>query len=204
MARIDWRIQGIDVTSCNCAWGCPCQFMSLPTRGNCHAAVGFTIVRGPFRQVQRLDGLSFGGLFAWPKAIHEGNGEAQPIVDVRANEAQRDAILKIMSGEETEPGATIFNVFSATYSEVHTPMFKPIVVDADLATRTGRIDVEGVVDVRLEPIRNPITGAVVSPADLASGRVRVGAGGSREQQRPHPHRADHARLARETRPHRAP
>jgi hypothetical protein len=31
MARVDWRIQGTDVTHCNCAWGCPCQFMSLPT-----------------------------------------------------------------------------------------------------------------------------------------------------------------------------
>ncbi len=184
MTRVDWRIQGLDVTSCNCDWGCPCQFMSLPTRGHCHAAVGFHVVRGHFGST-RLDGLSFGGLFAWPKAIHEGNGEAQPIVDVRANDAQRDAILRIMSGEETEPGATIFNVFSATYSEVHTPMFKPIVVDADLATRTGRIDVEGVVDVRLEPIRNPITGAVVSPrislpdgfeweqAEVASSSVRT-------------------------------
>jgi hypothetical protein len=157
MAAIDWRIQGIDVTTCSCDWGCPCQFMALPTRGYCHAAVGFHIARGHFGKVS-LDGLSFGGLFAWPKAIHEGNGEAQPIVDVRASEAQRDAILRIMSGEETEPGATIFNVFAATYSKVHSPMFKPIVVEGDLTARTARFAVEGVVDARIEPIRNPLSG----------------------------------------------
>ena len=184
MARIDWHLQGLDVTSCSCDWGCPCQFMALPTRGFCHAAVGFHVERGHFGDV-RLDGLSFGGLFAWPKAIHEGNGEAQPIVDVRANDAQRDAILKIMSGEETEPGATIFNVFAATYSKIHTPMFKPIIVEGDLGTRRARIAVEGVVDVVIGPIVNPLSGkplyAKVSlpegfeweEAELASSEVRT-------------------------------
>ncbi|MEO7386699.1 MAG: DUF1326 domain-containing protein [Gammaproteobacteria bacterium] len=157
MASIDWRIQGIDVTTCNCAWGCPCQFMSLPTHGNCLAAVGFHIDRGHFGPTS-LDGLSFAGLFAWPKAIHEGNGEAQPIVDVRASAAQREAVLKIMSGEETEPGATIFNVFAATFSKVHEPLFKRIEIKADLATCTARLAIEDVVDARVDPIRNPVTG----------------------------------------------
>jgi hypothetical protein len=157
MAGVDWRIQGIDLTTCTCDWGCPCQFMALPTKGYCHAAVGFHITKGHFGNTA-LDGLAFGGLFAWPKAIHEGNGEAQPIVDVRANDAQRDAILKIMSGEETEPGATVFNVFAATYTNVHSPLFKPVTVEADLDARTGRFFVDGVVDARIEPIRNPVTG----------------------------------------------
>lgn len=184
MARVDWHVQGFDVTTCNCAWGCPCQFMSLPTEGNCRAVVGFHIDRGHFGKV-KLDGLSFAGLFAWPKAIHEGNGEAQPVVDVRANEAQREAILKIMSGEETEPGATIFNVFAATYGKVHPPMFKQIRMEADFAARTARIEIEGVAEARVEPIRNPITGAtsvarIVLPdgfefeeAECASSQVRT-------------------------------
>lgn len=184
MSRVDWRIQGVDLTTCSCDWGCPCQFMALPTRGLCHAAVGFQVSRGHFGKIP-LDGLAFGGLFAWPKAIHEGNGEVQPVVDVRANEAQRDALLKIMSGEETEPGATIFNVFAATYTKVHTPMFKPITVDVDFAARTARFDVEGVLEARIGPIRNPVTGAVsyarislpdgfeYEQAEVASSNVRT-------------------------------
>ena len=38
-------------------------------------------------------------------------------MDQRANEAQRDALLRIMSGQDTDPGATIFNVFSSTLDE---------------------------------------------------------------------------------------
>jgi len=181
---IDWHIEGIDVTTCSCDWGCPCQFMSLPTRGFCHAAVGFHVAKGHFGKTN-LDGLSFGGLFAWPKAIHEGNGEAQPIVDVRATDEQRDAILRIMSGEETEPGATIFNVFAATYSKVHSPMFRAITVEGDLVNRTARFAVEGVVDARIEPIRNPLTGNIMfakvslpdgfewEEAELGSSQVRT-------------------------------
>ena len=189
MARVDWRIQGFDVTNCNCAWGCPCQFMSPPTHGNCHAGVFFQVERGHFGKTS-LDGLAFGGLFAWPKAIHLGDGQAQPIIDVRANEAQRGALLKIMSGEETEPGATIFNVFSSTYSKVHDPLFKPIRIDANLEARTATVEVEGLFEARVEPIRNPVTGQsvraqIVLPAgfeyeraDAASGNVKTKPGAS--------------------------
>ena len=55
MSRVDWRIQGYDVTNCNCAWGCPCQFMSPPTHSHCQAGVFFRIDRGHFGEV-RLDG----------------------------------------------------------------------------------------------------------------------------------------------------
>lgn len=203
MARVDWRIQGYDVTNCNCAWGCPCQFMSLPTQGYCHAGVFFRVDRGHFGKTS-LDGLAFGGLFAWPKAIHLGDGHAQPVIDVRANDAQREAFLKIMSGEETEPGATIFNVFATTYSKVHEPVFKPIRIEADIEARTARIEVEGLFDARVEPIRNPVTGEkvraqIVLPegfeyerADAASGKVQTLPGASI----PLSWDAKHAHLAR--------
>lgn len=184
MARVDWHIQGFGVTTCNCAWGCPCQFMSLPTQGNCRAVVGFHVERGHFGKVA-LENLSFAGLFAWPKAIHEGHGEGQPVVDVRADEAQREALLKIMAGEETEPGATIFNVFAATYETLHAPLFRRIRMQADFQARTGLIEIDGLAEARVEPMRNPITGEpanarLVLPggfefeeAEFASSRVRT-------------------------------
>jgi hypothetical protein len=156
MSYVDWHLQGLNVSTCNCAWGCPCQFMSLPTNGHCHAAVGIRIDRGHFGSVS-LDGLAIGGVFAWPQAIHLGNGEAQPVVDVRASPAQREALLKIMSGQETEPGATIFNVFASTLAKVHDPLFAKISIRADRKARTATIAFEGIVDASVEPIRNPIT-----------------------------------------------
>lgn len=154
---IDWRMQGPEITNCNCAWGCPCQFNSLPTHGDCRAAVAMRIDKGHFGDVD-LSGLSWAGMFAWPGPIHEGGGEALVVIDPKATEAQRQALLTVLAGEETVPGATIFNVFAATLETMHEPVFKPIELELDLERRTGRIRIEGLVDTAVEPIRNPITG----------------------------------------------
>ena len=52
-----------------------------------------------------------GGIFQWPGAVHEGRGKCQPFVDERADAAQRDALIKIMSGQDTAPMATMFAVY---------------------------------------------------------------------------------------------
>jgi hypothetical protein len=185
MAKTEWMIKGPWLTTCNCDIGCPCQFNSLPTKGHCRAAVGCEIEEGFFGAV-RLDGVRFAGLFAWPSAIHKGGGEAQPIVDAKATQEQRAAVLSIMKGEETEPGATIFNVFAATIDTMHEPLFLPIDFDANVNERIGRVSVSGVLDIESEPIRNPVTGAThrarieiphgfeYASAEVASGTTRTG------------------------------
>jgi hypothetical protein len=155
---VDWRISGVELVTCNCDYGCPCQFNALPTRGNCRAAAAYRIDQGHFGDVP-LDGVAFVGLFAWPKAIHEGHGEAMLIVDEQASEAQRRAVHTIFRGEETEPGATIFDVFSNVIDTYHEPLYGPIEVELDPERRIGRFAVPGLVEGHSEPIRNPVTGA---------------------------------------------
>ena len=157
MAYIDWEIRGPEINSCNCDWGCPCQFNSLPTHGDCRATMAFQVDTGHFGDV-RLDGLRAAGMFAWPGAVHQGNGECLPIIDERATPAQRHALLSIMSGAETEPGATIFNVFASTYTTVHEPLFRHIDFDIDFKTATARFAVAGLVESQSAPISNPVTG----------------------------------------------
>lgn len=157
MTSIEWRLDGYDFSTCNCAYGCPCQFNALPTDGTCHAGAFFHVTSGHFGDVH-IDGLNFGGLFRWPGAIHMGNGEAVPIVDERANPAQREALLKIMSGQETDPGATFFQVFFSMLSKVHEPLFKPMRYEWDLDQAEARVVVENLFDAKAEPIRNPVTG----------------------------------------------
>jgi hypothetical protein len=157
MAYVDWRMRGPEIASCNCDWGCPCQFNALPTHGNCRAMTAMRIDEGHFGDID-LSGLSWCGMFAWPKAIHEGNGEAFVVISPQATEAQRSAILTILSGAETEPGATIFNVFSTVLTKFHEPAFAPIEFDLDMDRRAGAVRIEGVIDTRVEPIRNPVTG----------------------------------------------
>ena len=157
MPDTKWTIKGRTFTNCNCAYGCPCQFNALPTHGDCHAVVGVTIDEGHHGTV-RLDGLKFAIVVAWPGPIHEGKGQVLPLVDRNATPEQRESLLRIMSGEDTEPGATIFQVFAATFDRVHEPVFAEIDLDVDIDGRTARLKVANLVEARGEAIRNPVTG----------------------------------------------
>jgi hypothetical protein len=164
-----WEFKGRELVNCNCAYGCPCQFNALPTHGHCEAVAGFQIDAGRYGDVV-LDGLRLAVIIQWPGAVHEGGGRCQPIVDVRADAAQREALLRIMAGEDTDPFATMFAVFASTYETVYEPLFKQIDFDVDVDGRTGRLVVEGIIDMRGEPIRNPVTGAVTrARIDLPEG-----------------------------------
>jgi hypothetical protein len=158
MAFVDWRIRGPEIANCNCDWGCPCQFNALPTNGFCSAMVAMHIEEGWFGDVP-LDGLRWAGLFSWLGPIHMGGGEAQVMIDECATEAQRTALLTILSGAETDPGATIFNVFSAVIDTHYEPLFLPIEFELDMDRRRGFVKVPGLLDTRVEPITNPVTGA---------------------------------------------
>ena len=153
----DWTIKGREFVHCNCAWGCPCQFNSLPTHGNCQAVAAIEIEEG-FHGETRLDGLRIGMIMSWPGAIHEGAGAVVPIVDEGADDAQREALLRIMTGQDTAPGSTIFQVFSTTFETVHDPVFARIDLDLDVDAREATYKVPGLLEARGEPLRNPVTG----------------------------------------------
>jgi len=157
MTDVKWTIKGTEFIHCNCAYGCPCQFNALPTHGDCKAVGAVHIEEGHHGDTD-LSGLNIAVVLSWPGAIHEGRGQVVPIVDERANDAQREALLRIMSGLDTAEGATFFQVFSATYEKVHDPVFAPINFDVDIEGRTARLEVPGVIDARGEPIRNAVTG----------------------------------------------
>jgi hypothetical protein len=158
MADTQWTLHGREFANCNCSYGCPCQFNGLPTHGNCWAVVGIQIDSGRHGDVD-LSGLKIAGIFKYPGAIHMGNGEAQPIVDRRANDAQRNALLRIMSGQDTKPGATMFQVFFSMLSKVYDPVFAEIDFTVDIERRQARLKVDGYIDQRGEPLVNPVTGA---------------------------------------------
>lgn len=156
MSMADWRMQGDEFATCNCDWGCPCQFSARPSRGKCEAVVSMRIDRGHFNETV-LDGLCWVGMFAWPGAIHEGNGRCQVFIDQRASAEQRNALLTILSGAETDPGATVFNVFAGTISEMHEPQFVAIELAVDVDGRQARVRIPEVLEASGEPIRNPVS-----------------------------------------------
>jgi len=165
VALTRWSLEGFEIANCNCDYGCPCQFNSLPTHGDCRAMTAMEIERGHFGDV-RLDGLRWAATYSWPGAIHLGNGTAQYFIDERAKPEQRAALTKILAGEETAPGATFLQVFATTFSNLLPPRFVPIELAVDVERRQARVVIPGVLETKGEPIRNPVTGG--------EHRVRVG------------------------------
>ncbi len=154
-----WKVKMKELVNCNCDYGCPCQFNALPTHGDCYAIACFEVSEGHFGDTD-LAGVKAVAILSWPGAIHEGNGSVEAIVDESASDAQKEAMLKIMTGQDTTPMATMFSVFASTMTTVHDPVFAPIDMEINVEDRTGRVSVPGLIEVTGEPIRNPVTGDI--------------------------------------------
>src|SRR5438552_664156 len=113
-----WRIAGEEIGSCNCSWGCPCQFNALPTHGRCEAALAWEIREGYYGDT-RLEGVRFARVYCWPGAIHEGNGTRLMIIDETATPGQRAALLALESGTQ---GGLYFEIFAAVCPNVLEPI----------------------------------------------------------------------------------
>ena len=154
---IDWHIEAISFGSCNCDYGCPCQFERRPSHGDCRGFEVGRIEHGHFAEV-KLDGLCFALLYAWPGAVFEGDGTMQAIIDERADGEQRRALCTVLHGGETEEAKTHWWVYHAMSSTVHEPLFKPIDFAVDIAARTARVSIPGVLHSTGRPIVSPATG----------------------------------------------
>ncbi len=157
MANVDWHVEGIEFSNCNCVYGCPCQFEDVPTDGLCK---GFEVVRidkGHFDDT-KLDGLYVALVYSFPGPIYEGKGQIQAIIDERADEAQRAALATVLYGGETDEAATHWWVYHAMSDTVHEPLFKPIEFEVDLEARTARVNIPGVLESTGRPIASPVSG----------------------------------------------
>jgi hypothetical protein len=182
IAMTSWEIKGRELVNCTCEYGCNCQFNALPDKGHCHAVAGIQIDAGHHGDT-KLDGLRIAAIFKWPGPIHEGNGEAIAFVDENADEAQREALLKIMTGQDTDPFATMFAVYASTVTKMNPPVFTAIDLDLDIDGRKGRIFVKDYIDTRGEPIRNKATGLdaraqIVLPAGFEYSVAEIGSASS--------------------------
>jgi hypothetical protein len=156
MAHTKWSMKGKHLKNCNCAFGCPCDFNARPTYGPCEGMAGMEIDEGYFGDV-RLDGLRWACTYHWPGALHEGNGTIQAVIDERADEKQREALITILSGREQVDG-TFFQIISMIVSDIRTPQFLPIEFAFDLESRTARMVAPEMFETTSAPIKNPVTG----------------------------------------------
>ena len=148
-----WQIKADYVETCNCDYGCPCNFSGFPTYGFCRALNLFHITDGAYGSVD-LAGSDVVFAASWPKAIHEGNGTSQLFISNKTSKEQRDALLSIFSGQAKGEGP--FTIFATTIKYVLDTQYVDIAVKID--GRKSSFSVPGIIDVETENFRNPVTG----------------------------------------------
>lgn len=103
-----------------------------------------------------VDGLGVAVYADWPGAIHEGGGRAACYLDDRSNPAQRAALTALLHGEHGGP----WGLFRNTYALAGPDAAR---FEIDLAGRATRARIGDVVELEMQPIRNPVTQAEAHP-----------------------------------------
>ena len=150
-----WYMKADYVEACNCDYGCPCNFTGFPTYGDCRALLFFHIREGNFGDNVKLDGLEPIEAISWPKAIHEGNGTMQLFITKNADEEQRQALIRIVTGQAKGDGP--FALFAPTYKYILDPQYVDINAKVD-GKRSNFSVPDGLIDVQVENFVNPVTG----------------------------------------------
>ena len=147
-----WNFEVEYIQSCNCDYGCPCNFNGRPDKGHCEAFDGYRIRKGKFGNVT-LDGVKFALGAWWPKAIHEGNGIGRLYVDTATTGAQTKALEEIVQGRH---GGGVWEVFPKTWSKILPT--KRAKIDWNYGDYVASFKVDGVGEVESDYILNPVTG----------------------------------------------
>ena len=148
-----WFFDADYLQSCNCDYGCPCEFSAPPSPGFCEGLGVWRIDEGEYDGLS-LKGTGLGFAAKWPGAIHEGNGTVLLFVDEKASPEQREALLTIGSGQA---GGLPFEILATTFSTLLEPRFVPFDFHLDGLKSSARLG--NAFQIALEPIKNPVTGA---------------------------------------------
>jgi hypothetical protein len=171
-AGTEWRLSGTVIVSCNCDFGCPCNFNALPTKGKCEGGWTWHVEDGRFGDVPLVT-MNFGLYVKWPGAIHHGNGEGVFLIDEHADARQEEAIATLVKGGHGGP----WGALAWTWPTLHGPKRVPYDVRLD-GIRTV-VKAGSSLVVESTTIKNPVTGAdahpgVVLPEGLIVKRADLG------------------------------
>jgi len=124
------------------------------------------IEKGHYGDVS-LDGLKWIALVKWPGRMDEGDGDVQPIIDESADDAQREALLTIMSGQA---GGTFFEIVDAVCPHKKNPVYAPIDFEWDIDSRSARVTAGDVFEATSETLRG------IDPPDPYQAKVLIPGG----------------------------
>ena len=178
-----WNLTGDWFDVCKCTIPCPCTFAQAPSEGDCEGILAWHIRTGLYGD-ESLDGLNVVALGAFEGNLWEGGRRATLgiYMDDRADEAQREALQMIFSGQAGGwPGE-----FANSILEVRGIEYVPITFEIADDLAYWAAEVPGKASARAEALTGPTTpegkrvqvhnppGAEVGPGQIATwGRATV-------------------------------
>src|SRR5947207_5158270 len=172
----EWSMVGSVLGSCNCDWGCPCNFNVAPSYGHCDGVYVFAVLRGRYGDTS-LDGLNFAWAAHSPGPLHEGNVKAVLLVDENADDAQRQALEELWRSGSAGLPFDIFNSVTSTWLDT---IYTPFVVENQGINSKVKIGHDGsIYELAQSRVKNPVTGAdeelyLDKPTGFTSRRSELG------------------------------
>jgi hypothetical protein len=116
-----WNLSGTYFEACNCDAACPCVFLSDPTEGECTLLVAWHVEHGDFQGLSLKDLNTAMAVYA-PGNMLKGNWKAALYIDQNASEKQKDALVKIFSGQAGGAPAALAPLISEVWGVSSVPI----------------------------------------------------------------------------------
>ena len=149
MSGTTWQLSGQYMESCNCDYLCPCIYTNPQgevTFDHCTAALIFRVDKGQSGGTS-LDGLGFALVIRSGKVMADGNWVFAGVVDANADDAQRQALSAIVSGEAGGPPGMIRANLVSDFRGVE---FKPI--DFQIEGLKRAVSIPGILSFEIEGV----------------------------------------------------
>ena len=156
-AEAAYLLEGTLIEACSCNVLCPCWVGEDPDLGECFSFVAYHIDSG------RVGGLDVSGhsmvmVTYIPGNVLAGNWEEVVLVDDRASPSQRDALVKVFTGQLGGPMADFAQLIGTVKAVESVP------ISHQVRGGVGTLSIPGILEAEMEPYRSP-TGDVTTLRD---------------------------------------
>jgi hypothetical protein len=143
-----YSLEGTLIEACSCNVNCPCWIGEDPDGGECFAIVAYHIDRGQVTGVD-VSGRSVVSIAHIPGNVLAGNWEVVLLVDEHSSPEQRDALVKVFSGQLGGPLADFAQLIGTVKGVESVP------ITHQVRGGTGTLRIPGVLEAEMEPYRGP-------------------------------------------------
>jgi hypothetical protein len=149
-----WWMKGDWFDVCSCNIPCPCEFAQPPTNNHCEGVLAYHIREGEYAGT-RLDDLNVIAIGQFDGNIWSGNAKLAMglYIDERADQAQRDILQQIFSGQ----AGGFMASFARLIGEFRGLEFVPITFNIDDTLAYWRAEIRGKVVAAGEALSGPTT-----------------------------------------------